>query len=133
MDILIKFIIVFVILDIIIIIYVFWQKRKSGLSDYEKKKYLKYWHKICNEDDSLKAVLDSDKLLSILLGRHGLQGSLGEKLKKAGAILSDYEDVWSVHKLRNRIAHDLEHGVSDQEAKKALKIYAKAFKDLGIL
>lgn len=133
MDFLITFIIIFVVLDVIIIAYVFLGKRKSGLSDNEKRKYLKYWHKICNEDDPLKGVLDADKLLSILLGKRGLQGSLGEKLKRAGAIFSDYEGVWSVHKLRNRIAHDLEHGVSGQEAKKALKIYEKAYKDLGLL
>ena len=133
MDVFITIIAVIVLFDILIIAYVYLKKKKNGLSKMEKEKYLRYWNEISNESDYVKAIMNCDKLLDLLLQKKGLNGSLGEKLKNSKAIFSDYEGVWGAHKIRNRIAHDMEHGISEKDAKNALIIYKKSFKELGLL
>ena len=64
------------------------------------------------------------------LKKHGFEGSLGEKLKKAGPRFNDLNAVWSAHKLRNRIAHELSE-INKEEAKRALKQFKRALNDLG--
>jgi hypothetical protein len=66
-----------------------------------------------------------DNLLSKALQyRYGNNKSCGENLKTAKKIFrgKEYQDVWDVHKIRNKIVHnDLE--VSREEAIHAYKIY----------
>jgi hypothetical protein len=47
-------------------------------------------------------------------------------------IYSDLDGIWSAHKLRNKIAHQLDYNISQTTAKSALKEFEKAFKDLGL-
>ena len=133
MDVFITIIAVIVLFDILVIAFIYLKKKKNGLSKKEKGNYLRYWNEISNESDYAKAIMNCDKLLDLLLQKKGLKGSLGEKLKNSKAFFSDYEGVWRAHKIRNRIAHDMEDGISEKDAKNALIIYKKSFKELGLL
>ena len=53
-------------------------------------------------------------------------------MKKAGQLFSDRNGIWSAHKLRNRIAHELDVKVSEKETRTALTQFKKALRDLGI-
>ena len=91
-----------------------------------------HWIRIIDSFDAhpAQAVMDADKLLDYLLGKHGFVGSLGEKLKKAGPRFSDLDGAWRAHKLRNRAAHEL--GNLDKRAtQEALKQFKKGLNDLG--
>ena len=133
MEIWIFLILVFVVLDLAFVIYIIWKRKHKGLTSQEKKKYLNNWRKIKEDQDYKHAIMGADKLLDVLLTGHGYNGTIGEKLKQSGGLFSDYNGVWTAHKLRNRIAHELDFEVSNKEAKNALRLFERAFRDLGLL
>lgn len=54
-------------------------------------------------------IMGYDKVLDHVLAAAGHTGTLGEKLKKKPDILSGkLEEAWRLHKIRNRVAHDLD-------------------------
>ena len=79
------------------------------------------------------AVLEGDKLLDYTLAKLGKKGNLGDKLKKSGKYFSDLDGVWSAHKLRNKIAHEVSLNLSKGEVQRAIKKYERALKDLKAL
>lgn len=90
--------------------------------DLEKRAY---W-------DPRHSVLEGDKLLDLLLSKKGYKGPLGEKLKKVGKRLSNIQDLWDAHKVRNRIAHELDVKVEPREAKRCVATYKKAYILFGV-
>jgi|CXWL01.1.fsa_nt_gi hypothetical protein len=108
--------------------------RKKRLSAGEMKKIQSLWKEIESMAGGHpeQAILKADKLLDFALGKAGYKGSLGEKLKKSEAIFSDINAIWSAHKLRNRIAHDVDIKINQQQTTQALKNFKKALSDLGI-
>jgi len=104
--------------------------RKWSVAD--KKFFLENWTRILNFSDQKHAVMEADKLLDVVLKKRGYQGSLGDKLKKHGKVFSDLNGLWTAHKLRNKLAHELDFRLSDVEAKQAIRTFKKAFEDLGL-
>ncbi len=94
----------------------------SRFKDLEKRVY---W-------DPRHAILEGDKLLDLLLEKRGYTGTLGEKLKKADRQLECIQEVWSAHKLRNRIAHEFDVKIEPRDAKRALASYKKAYHSWGV-
>lgn len=92
------------------------------------------WQKIMSSssNDPHHAILNADKLIDKALALKGYQGTLGEKLKKSGNLFSDLNGLWSAHKLRNSIAHEIDHHVSESQTRAALQAFKKALRDLGI-
>lgn len=125
--------IVFVLVDILIVAYVVWKRSSSGFSDTEKRKFRSHWKRIMNDRDLRHAIMDADKLLDLGLKGKRYEGSLGEKLKQSGSLFSDLNGVWAAHKLRNRLAHEMDAKLSKSEAQRALRHFERAFKDLGML
>jgi hypothetical protein len=68
--------------------------------------------------------------LDYALRIHGFSGSLGDKLKASGPRFSDLNGVWSAHRVRNNIAHDLSD-IRVDVLKTALRQYKRALSDLG--
>lgn len=55
-----------------------------------------------------------DKILDHMLESLNYRGTLGEKLKAEPAVLKgSLEEIWRLHKIRNRIVHDLEKPSGD--------------------
>ncbi len=106
-----------------------WRKKMGS----KELQYIRsYWIRIIDSFNGFpsQAVIDADKLLDYALGKHGFEGSLGEKLKKAGPRFSDLDSVWRAHKLRNKFAHELSN-IDKGAAKAALQNFKKALNDLG--
>ena len=133
MDIWLIALIVFVLIDVLIVGYVVWKGKKRGLSPAEKQKYMVHWQRIKSDRDLRHAVMDADKLLDSLLAKKGYAGPLGEKLKKSAKLFSDLNGVWSAHKMRNRLAHELDSQLTPSDAERALRQFERAFRDLGLL
>ncbi len=111
---------------------IFWtQSKRSKISESDQKKFRTNWTHILKETPK-NAVLEADKLLDQALKLKGYTGNLGEKMKKANTLFSDRNGVWNAHKLRNRIAHELNIQVSEKESRYALAQFKKALNDLGI-
>lgn len=108
--------------------------RKKRLSSGEIKKIQQLWSEIelVAIEHPEQAILKADKLLDHALKKAGFFGTLGEKLRKARAVFSDNNGVWSAHKLRNRIAHEIDIKVSSGQAQSALRNFKKALLDLGV-
>jgi hypothetical protein len=114
---------------------VFWAQSKRGkLSEGDQKRLRTHWKNIEKEciQNPKGALLEADKLLDEALRLKGYQGSLGEKLKASGPLFSNINGVWTAHKLRNRIAHELDMQLTPTEAESALQQFKKALKDLGV-
>ena len=80
------------------------------------------------------AILSADKLLDKALKESGITGeTMGDRLKQADKLLENINGVWAAHKLRNRIAHEVDGTVNRTVAKKMLRIYKNALKDLGAI
>lgn len=80
------------------------------------------------------AVINADKLLDTALREKGVRGvNMGERLKNSSASFSNLNSVWTAHKLRNRIAHEDNVVVSDDQARRALNTFRSGLRDLGAL
>jgi len=65
-----------------------------------------------SDESKLKtAVIEADKLLDFVLKSKRVKGeTLGDRLKASKNLFStsSYNKVWEVHKLRNRLAHEMD-------------------------
>ncbi len=82
------------------------------------------------------AILEADNILDRLFAEEGFMGgSLGERLK--GLKTSDLVtlgDAWEAHKVRNTIAHEgSTFALENKQAKQAIGMYEKVFRELGYL
>lgn len=124
---------VFLALDLLLVVWIFFRRRRGRAFSFEEATYIQsQWIRIIDSFHAhpKHAVLDADKLLDYALERQGFEGSLGEKLKLAGFRFSDLDAIWNAHKLRNKIAHELKD-VDVGEAKLALQRFKKGLNDLG--
>lgn len=121
-------------LAIVYLIFIYWVKySKKKWSTQDQRFFANNWQKIMNESDLKHKILDADKLLDTMLRKRGYSGSLGDKLKSKKTLFSDIDGLWSAHKLRNKIAHEVDFQINAKTAGAALKSFEKAFKDLGLL
>lgn len=127
------FVLCFIGFSFLLAIFVFFKQYKKKCFDQKELNYIRsHWIRIIDTfpGNPKSSILDADKLLDYALKVKGFEGNLGEKLKKAGARFSNKNAVWSAHKLRNQIAHELGE-INVDEAKTALKSFKQALNDLG--
>lgn len=126
-------ILVFIALTFFLALWVFFLSRKRSTFKQKELNYIhSHWVRIIDTfpNNPKEAILDADKLLDYALKVKGFQGTLGDKMKKARFRFSDVNGVWTAHKLRNRIAHELQP-INNGEAKSALIQFKRALNDLG--
>lgn len=84
-----------------------------------------------NPSDWRVAIIEADIILDDMVSRMGYPGkNLGERLKCIEP--SDFltlNDAWEAHKIRNMIAHGEGRTLTKREAKKAISLYEKVFKE----
>lgn len=109
-------------------------RKRSGL---DHAYYQKQWQMIqgyrSNGGAGLQlAIFEADKLLDHALKNRGFRGdTMGDRLKDANRAFMNTDAVWRAHKLRNRLAHEQNVGVSNGQADQALSSFRAALKDLG--
>ena len=105
---------------------------------YGVRKVVKAWAKITArletglESEYKLAVIEADSMLNDILKRMGFGGeTLGERLEKLTTVtLSNLEQIWETHKIRNNIVHDPDYRLTLDEARRVLGIYEQALRDL---
>ncbi len=84
-----------------------------------------------------QAVMEADKLFDQVLRQQGLSGeTMGERLKVARSRFSSRdvnEAVWSAHKLRNALAHEMSFDLVASQVRDALNGFERGLRDLGAL
>jgi hypothetical protein len=126
--------IIIVLLVVALVLLQYWltRSRKGRWAASDRRFFEENWRKINAGTDLRHRVMDADKLLEHFLRKMDWQGSLGETLKKSGGRFSDLNALWSAHKLRNSLAHQLNRTLTAQEAQQALNAFYRALKDLGL-
>ncbi len=112
-----------------------------GTVKFSKRRIIKGWKQIARrlkkEDEAQYklAIIEADKLLDGVLKLSGYQGeTMADRLKQlTPAQISNLEDVWQVHKIRNRIVHEPDFSLKQTEALYAIEVYEKALKEFGLL
>lgn len=105
-------------------------RQKWSMAD--RKFFNANWERISDMADLKHALMEADKLLDVMLRKRGYQGSLGEKLKRHALLFSDLDAIWTAHKLRNKLAHELDYHPKDQQFKQAMSAFRRAFQDLDL-
>lgn len=99
--------------------FVFGKKKKlwtSRISYYRNKITL------IEKEDYYKQIIQYDSILSNILKDLWYSWWLGEQLKKKPQIISwKLNEIWELHKLRNKIAHELWNTSEDILKKSAIK------------
>lgn len=125
----------FLIFDLVVVVIVFIKRaRGRKFSEHDINYVRDHWLEVeaaYEEEDYQAAVIDADKILDYALMRRGFHGSIGEKLQSAYYLFSDLNGIWSAHKMRNRMAHELGE-VDERQVRDALKKFKQAFHDLGV-
>lgn len=132
MKIFLAILIVFILVDILIVAYIVFRRFRKKLSQKLLSKIRENWKQLIRHSDHRHAVLEADKLLDFALEELGYRGNLGNKLKKAPGLFSDINGLWSAHKIRNNIAHQMNYEVGETVYKKTMLSFKQAFKDLKI-
>lgn len=79
------------------------------------------------------AIVHADKLLDQALKCSGFGGNtMAERLVSAKNSLTKKDQVWTAHKLRNKIVHETSFEPSEGQVHQAISAYNRAFKDLGV-
>lgn len=87
------------------------------------------------ETDWKNAVMEADKLVDDSLARAGFPGAtFGDRLSniQPGTLLS-LDGVWWAHKIRNRLAHEVDYFLRYTEARQAVGYYEAALAELNLI
>lgn len=114
-------IIIFVLIDILLIVYVFSKRKRVPVE--LKRVILLRWAEIGRIQDKKMQVVEAEKVLDYVLKAKGYTGSFGDKLKRLQREKQNVQALWVAHKKRNEIAHDIHVTLEDKSHKKAMDAY----------
>jgi hypothetical protein len=108
---------------------------------FPKRQLNKSWQKILlrlnkNDEANLRlALIEADNLFDDLLKQIRLPGeSLADRLKYLDSSqVSNIDEIWQAHKLRNTIVHNHEYPVTKNEIESSVKAYERALKELEFM
>jgi hypothetical protein len=121
----------FIFIDLLIVGYVVYRRFSRRLSERSIAEVQVAWKRIIREKDLRHGILEADKLLDHALYLKGYRGNLGAKLKKAHRLFGkDINRVWSAHKVRNNIAHQINFQVDEGTYRASMLAFRDAFKAL---
>lgn len=126
---------ILVLLAVLYVLILFaWKNFVRGKwSGADQSFFKKNWTRIKAEQDLRMRIMEADKLFDSMTKKKGMSGTVGEKLKRNAGKFSDIQGLWRAHKLRNRLAHEMDFKMNGSHANEAMKSFGKAFKDLGLL
>lgn len=132
------FLIAIIVCGILVLAIIGLTTRRVGPKKLNKDRFQRKWMdllaKVKEPHGMVLAVIDADKLVDEALKcRHYRGKTMGERLVAAQRNLSDNDGVWYAHKLRNRLVHESDIRLKENEAKQALAGFRQALKDLGAL
>jgi hypothetical protein len=87
------------------------------------------------ENDWKLAVMEADKLIDKALQQAGFPGdTFGDRLTniQPGSLLS-LDGLWWAHRIRNRVAHEMDYFLRYTEARQAISYYEAALSELQLI
>ena len=110
--------------------FVFWSMRRRRLPASMARELSLAWRQIEGTVDLHRRVIDAEKILDRALAMLRYRGTFSEKLRVAGPRFSDVEALWHAHKLRNRIAHEVNVSLDAREAERAVAAFKRGLDEL---
>jgi hypothetical protein len=104
--------------------------KKRRLPPASAKRHAEAWRNVLAIQDDHRKIVEAEKVIESALKELGYQGSFADKLRAAGPRFSDAQALWSAHKLRNRIAHEMGVNLAEREVRSSLAAFERALKDL---
>jgi len=82
-----------------------------------------------------QAIMEADKLVDMVLKSKVEGDTMGERLKNAKNIFTrhTYDQLWTAHKIRNKVAHEADFEGLSSDAKLAIRNFEKALKELQVI
>ena len=117
-----------VIIAVVVIVLGAWwiaMHRTPRLNTTQQKIIRKQWTAAAGASDTHRRIIEADSVVAKLLRELGFQGSMADGLKKGGKYLPGLNDVWSAHKLRNRLAHEPGMQPTAREVDAAMKAFGR--------
>jgi len=132
-DLIVLLVVGFVLLDAIIVFYIFWRKRNRK-ARFDHSFYQTQWQNLDNISQSspAQALLEADKLFDHAMRDLGYAGTFVEKFQKAQSLVRDSQPIWNAHKLRNRIAHEAGFQIDARQIRSVLSAFRKGLSDFGV-
>ncbi len=114
-------------------------RRRGGLAESQRSEIGKRWGEIkimlnsADEHAQVRAVMEADKLLDQVLKWRGVAGqTMGDRLKNGRGWLGSLEqEVWQAHKLRNRLAHEVDARPNAGQIRRAVESLGRAIGKLA--
>ncbi|MDD5103651.1 MAG: hypothetical protein PHX93_04585 [Candidatus Peribacteraceae bacterium] len=106
--------------------FVIWAslRRRTKIPHLHRVRLREAWNAAIALSDPSRRVLEAEKVCDAVLKALGYTGTFAEKLQQAGPRLTRLDDIWNAHRLRNRIAHEMNIRVSAAQSDRALKAFA---------
>ncbi|MEK7619247.1 MAG: hypothetical protein AAB416_03355 [Patescibacteria group bacterium] len=108
----------------------------SGMSREDLTRRWSALEELAGKKDEMSmkvAIMEADKLLDYGLKSIGCSGStLGERLKFIAYRYPKIQRVWPAHILRNKMVHDASFHLNHGEARRALKAFREALREIGV-
>lgn len=96
---------------IILLVGVFLTFGFSGKKQLKKDKkayYTKEIQKVSALTSPTERIMRYDMIMHHILKDYGYSGTVGDQLKAKPRVIRDLNAIWSLHKLRNKLAHSME-------------------------
>jgi len=118
-----------------IVLYVVLQLAKSNRSDVVRNR--QNWQRvksIASGSEPQYAIIEADKVFDQALKQRRFKGeTMGDRLRSAKPSIKNINDVWSAHKLRNKLVHETDAKISKKELSSAIASFEKGLRNLGAL
>jgi len=90
----------------VILVVVF--SKKKHLGESKKSYYRKEIQKVSTLPSPTERIMRYDMIMHHILSDYGYTGTVGDQLKAKPRIIRNLDTIWNLHKLRNKLAHDME-------------------------
>ncbi len=112
-------------------------RRRRLITEKDRALIVAKWQEVerlMDQSRSKEAIFEADKLLDFVFRKINLRGeTFADRLETAEKILTNYQDLWTAHKLRNKLAHELDFQPSFREAQRAIDTFDQAIRRLSNL
>ena len=102
------FLTIIVIILLVGVFLTFWFTPKKQLKKDKKNYYQKEIQKASTLPSPTERIIRYDMIMHHILKDYGYSGTVGDQLKAKPRVIKDINAIWSLHKLRNKLAHSLE-------------------------
>ncbi len=126
------------ILAVVLILFISFKGKIAPTLNREK--YQAHWLEIENSISRSNlpacqlAIMNADKLLDAALKERRFKGeNMGERMKAAQNTWKNANNVWTAHKVRNKLAHEPGASVSYELTLQTLSAFKQGLKDVGAI